>query len=120
MMKDALPRGRSCVRALVGAWCVGCAACAPSGIPLQIEPEQPTTLLVGQVAAVQLSERQELAGSAGAVLALIERSNVRGTRTYLYRAVRVGNQTLIVVPTNLRDGDCISCVTEHYFIRVIR
>jgi hypothetical protein len=116
-MKDALRKGRTCVPALVCAWCV---ACAPSRIQLQIEPEQPTSLLVGQVAAVQLSERQELAGSAGAALVLIERSNVRGTRTYLYRAERVGNQTLVVVPTNLSDGDCISCVTEHYFIRVIR
>src|SRR5882762_7377201 len=78
MMKDALRKGRTCVPALVGAWCVACAACAPSRIQLQIEPEQPTTLLVGQVAAGQLSERQELAGSAGAALVLIERSNARG------------------------------------------
>jgi hypothetical protein len=87
---------------------------------LRLQPEQPTTLRVGQVAAVQLTEGEDVAGSAGTSLVLIKRSRGPGTRTYLYRAVSVGDQTLLVVPTNLHDGDCVSCVTAHYFVRVVQ
>ena len=114
---SASRKGSACVPALVGAWCVACAA---SRIPLRLEAEQPTTLRVGQVAAVQLAEREKVVGNAGEALALIERSRARGARTYSYRAVRAGSQTLVVEPTNLHDGDCISCVTTHYYIRVVR
>jgi hypothetical protein len=97
-----------------------CVACAASRAPVRLQPEQPTTLRVGQVAALQLREQEDVAGSAGTSVVLIKRSGEQGNQTYLYRAVSVGDQTLLVVPTDLRDGDCVSCVTAHYFIRVVR
>ena len=95
--------------------------CAAAGrIALRLEPEQPTTLRVGQVAAVHVTKPEAVVGSAGTALALIRRSGGRTTRTYVYRAVEVGNHTLVVAPTNRREGDCISCVTTHYYVTVVR
>jgi hypothetical protein len=88
--------------------------------PVRLQPEERTTLRVGQVAALDVKQPEDVAGSAGASLVLVKRATRKGVRTYLYRAVRAGDHTLLVVPTNRRDGDCISCVTVHYFVTVVR
>jgi len=101
------------------SWRLVCGVCCLSD-PAATRGGAADALRIGQVAAVQLAEREEVVGKAGEALALIERSRAPGARTYLYRAVRAGSQTLVVEPTDLRDGDCISCVATHYFIRVVR
>jgi hypothetical protein len=95
-------------------------ACLSSRAPLRIEPEQSTLLRVGDVAAVQVTDTEEVTGSAGEALVFVRQSRGRLTRTYVYQAVRAGNQTIVVTPTNLHDGDCISCVTAHYFVTVVQ
>jgi hypothetical protein len=43
-------------------------ACLSSRAPLRIEPEQSTLLRVGDVAAVQATDTEEVTGSAGEAL----------------------------------------------------
>jgi hypothetical protein len=42
------------------------------------------------------------------------------TTIYIYRAVELGDQTLVATPREPGPGGCISCVTVHYFIKVIQ
>jgi hypothetical protein len=95
-------------------------ACASTLVSLRLQAEQPATLHLGEIAAVQVSQPQDVMGSAGSSLALLKRTHQRGTTIYLYRAVKMGNHTLVVAPRGLQSGQCISCVTEHYFVTVVQ
>ncbi len=101
----------------VGAMCL---ACAGTLVSVRPRPEQPTTLHVGENAVVQVSEREGVIGSAGSSLVLLKRTHQRGVTIYLYRAVKIGNHTLVVAPEHLQNGQCISCVTYHYFLTVVQ
>ena len=84
--------------------------------------EERTTLRVGQIAVLMPpSPHHYTIETAGKVLVPIERTKQDRPIFYLYRAVRPGNETMLVVPVRSErpaDG-CISCVTGHYFITVI-
>ena len=108
----------ACAVAAVGAVSLACAA-GPF-VSVQLQAEQPTTLHIGEIAAVQLLAPKSVIGSGGNSLVLLKRTHEQGTAVYLYRAVRIGNHTLIVAPEGRKDGQCISCVTEHYFVRVVQ
>jgi hypothetical protein len=96
-------------------------SCAPTSAVVQLQPDQPTVLRVGDVAAVQVpSDLHYSIGLAGASLAQIKEQERRGMTIYVYRSVAVGNQTLVVTPRNPGPDGCVSCVTVHYFIQVVQ
>jgi hypothetical protein len=95
--------------------------CGGSLASVQLQPGAPTTLRVGETAAVQLpSDRHYHLGSAGSSLTLTKQMQQHDTTIYVYRAVEVGDQALVATPRDPGSDGCISCVTVHYFIRVIR
>jgi len=88
---------------------------------VQLRPEEPARLHVGDVAVVRVaSSRHYFVGSAGTALMLLKRTEERGITVYRYRAVAPGNQTLVLTPRDPGPDGCISCVTVHYFISVAR
>ena len=96
-------------------------ACGGTPASVRVQPEAPTTLHVGETAAVQVpSDRHYQIGSAGSSLALMKETQQHDTTTYIYRAVEVGDHTLVATPRDPGPGGCISCVTVHYFIKVIQ
>jgi hypothetical protein len=106
---------------LVIAAAASALACSPSVASARLLPDTPTTLLVGETAAVEVSsDRQYSIGSAGSSLALVKQMQRQETTVYIYRAVGVGHQTLVATPGDPGPDGCVSCVTVHYFITVIR
>jgi hypothetical protein len=103
--------------AMVGAMCL---ACAGTLVSVRLQPEHPTTLHVGENVVVQVAEREGVIGSAGSSLVLLKRTHQRGVTIFLYRAVKTGNHTLVVAPEHIPNGQCISCVTYHYFVTVVQ
>jgi hypothetical protein len=88
---------------------------------VQLRPEEPARLHVGDVAVVRVaSANHYVVGSAGMALKLLKRTEERDTTVYRYRAVAPGNQTLVLTPRDPGPDGCISCVTVHYFITVAR
>jgi hypothetical protein len=87
---------------------------------VRVQPEQPATLHLGEIAVVQLSAGARVVGSAGSALALTEQTQKQESTTYFYRAVGVGAQTLIVTPRDPGPDGCVSCVTTHYFVNVVK
>jgi hypothetical protein len=88
---------------------------------VQLQPEQPSTLRVGDVAAVRIDrESHYTIGSAGTSLVLTKRSEDRGATVYFYRAAAVGHQTLVLTPRESGPDGCVSCVTVHYFVTVTK
>jgi hypothetical protein len=98
-----------------------CPACARSLAQVHLQPEQDTTLHVGQTAAVHFgSQALYTIGSGGGSLVLIKQlTNKDGSEVYVYRAAHVGPDTLVATPAGLQAGQCVSCVTTHYFIKVV-
>jgi hypothetical protein len=95
-------------------------SCAGTPLVVQVQPEEPAVLHVGALAAVQVpSDRHYEIGSAGRSLVLLKQTEKQGTMTYLYRAVAVGNQTLVATPREPGLDGCVSCVTVHHFIKVV-
>jgi hypothetical protein len=89
--------------------------------PTTLAQEQTTTLRVGELAVLRvpsnIGRRYLHSGPDGAwrdALTLVKRSG----RDVTFRAVRPGKGVIIVSP-DVADGDCISCVTIHYFIEVV-
>jgi hypothetical protein len=80
--------------------------------------ENTTTLQVGEVAVLHIpSDRRYLHAANGAwrdVLALVEQSE----RDVTFRAVHPGSGVIIISP-DVPDGECISCATLHYFVKVV-
>jgi hypothetical protein len=98
-----------------------CPAYARTAAPVRLEPEQITTLHVGQTAVVHFGRKALFTiGSGGGSLVLIKQlTNKDGSKDYVYRAAHVGPDTLVATPEGLKAGQCISCVTRHYFIKVV-
>ena len=91
---------------------------ARAPVSVRVQPEQPTTLHVGDIAALQLpGPKYTIIGSAGSSLLPLKPQGRSAVRRY--RAARTGNMTLLFFPKGRRDGDCISCVTVHYFVNVV-
>jgi hypothetical protein len=87
---------------------------------LELQPEDTTTIRVGDVAAMRVdSDRHYSVGTAGDSLTLIKQTDGRGTTADMYRAIAVGRQTFVLTPRETGPDGCISCVTLHYFITVI-
>jgi hypothetical protein len=83
--------------------------------------EQTTTLHVGELAELHMPSnvyRRHLRsgpdGAWGDVIALVKRSG----RDVTFRATHPGKGVIILSP-DVPDGQCISCVTTHYFVEVI-
>jgi hypothetical protein len=80
--------------------------------------ENTTTLRVGQAAVLHIpSDRRYLPSINGAwqdVLALVHQSG----RDVTFRAVQPGSGVIILSP-DVATGECISCATLHYFIKVV-
>jgi hypothetical protein len=72
------------------------------------------------MAAVQFPPEPHYSiGSGGGSLVLVEQLATRnGSTIYLYRADHVGPDTLVATPDR-QAGQCISCVTRHYFVTVV-
>jgi hypothetical protein len=66
------------------------------------------------------SDRGYAVGSAGNALTLIKRVEESRTTVYVYRAVAPGHQTFVLTPRDPGPDGCISCVTVHYFITVVK
>jgi hypothetical protein len=96
-------------------------ACARSLAQVRLLPEEYTTLHVGQTAAVHFESTPVYSiGSGGGSLVLIKHvTNKDGSQVYVYRAAHAGPDTLVASPEGLPAGHCISCVTTHYFIKVV-
>ena len=94
-------------------------SCARALVSVQVEPELQTSLHIGEIAALRLPSDREyvIVGSAGGSLETVKQQGRRAAP--VYRAAQAGNQTLVATPKGLRDGDCVSCVTVHYFVKVI-
>jgi hypothetical protein len=96
-------------------------ACGGTLAVVQLQPEDPSTLRVGDVAAVRVDAgRQYSIGSAGTSLVLTKRSEERGESVYFYRAVAAGHQTFVLTPRDSGPDGCVSCVTVHYFVTVTK
>jgi hypothetical protein len=91
-------------------------AATPTPVLLNIEGR--TTLHVGQIAVLRLSSDQPYSvTSAGNAVVPLNVDPSEGV--YSYRAIRAGNATLLISPTNRKNGECIDCVTRHSFITVV-
>jgi hypothetical protein len=96
-------------------------ACGASTASVQLRPEEPARLHVGDVAVVRVASAPHYSvGSAGTALMLLTQTEERDATVYRYRAVAPGNQTLVLTPRDPGPDGCISCVTVHYFITVAR
>jgi hypothetical protein len=89
--------------------------------------EDTTALQVGEVVVLHIPSDTHLLGEVpprsyqnsvnGAwfdVLALVKQSG----RDVTFRAVHPGPGVIIISP-DARDGECISCATLHYFVKVV-
>jgi hypothetical protein len=100
---------------------LGCAI--PNGIrhadqPQTMALENTTTLRVGEVAVLHIPADRRYSQSANGAwrdaLALVKQSG----RDVTFRAVRPGLGVVIISP-DVPDGECISCATLHYFVKVV-
>ena len=84
--------------------------------PCALTLEGRTTLRAGELAVLQIPEdhRHSHFDGAGNAVVLVRHSR----RIALYRAVRPGDETILLGPKVPR-GDCVSCGTLHYFITVV-
>ena len=88
---------------------------------MKLEPERPEIIRVGEVAEVRVdTARHYTVGSAGDSLTLIKRAEERRITAYVYRAVAPGQHTFVLTPRDDGPDGCVSCVTVHYFITVVR
>src|SRR6476469_5462160 len=103
------------VPAIVTGSCSSCGTLAV--VPLQ--PDTPANVRVGDLAEVRVAaDTHSSVGSAGTSLVLVKRTEKRGTTVYVYRAVAVGRQTLVLTPRDPAPDGCVSCITVHYFVTV--
>jgi hypothetical protein len=96
------------------------AGCAPAVGSVQLQPEVASVLQVGQSASLSVpSDRDFSIGSAGAALVLTRQEQHGASTIYVYRAVQAGDQTFVATPKAPGADGCVSCVTMHYFAKVI-
>lgn len=104
----------SVVAALFTVWS-GC-----TGIR-ELEAEQPETIRVGDLAALRVdSDRGYSVGGAGESMILKKRTEEGETTLYVYRAVAPGRHTFVLTPRDPGADGCVSCVTVHYFVTVVK
>ena len=89
----------------------------PASVGLRVEER--TTLHIGQVATLKPGSVHSYAVTleGDAVIRLPEQ--VQSGKLFSYRAVRAGNATLLITPTDLKAGECVDCVTRHCFLTVV-
>jgi hypothetical protein len=82
------------------------ASCARTTAYVRLDPEQDTTLHVGEIATVRFGwERQFTMGSGGGSLVLIRHfTDKDGSTVYVYRAAHVGPDTLVATPVGIQAG----------------
>ena len=81
-------------------------------------PERRVSVHVGQTVVLQMpSERHYSVKAAGSALIPVKHSPQKGTA--VYRAAHAGLETLILTPVGSKKGQCVSCVTRHYFVTVV-
>jgi hypothetical protein len=69
-------------------------ACAGTVASVQFQPEKDSVLHLGQIAALSVPSNGHFSiGSAGTALVLMKRERQRGNTVYVYRAVKLGNQS---------------------------
>jgi hypothetical protein len=86
-----------------------------------LQPEQPATIRVGDVALVRVdSERHYSITAAGEALKLLRRVEEGTTTLYVFSGVAPGQATLVLTPRDPGPDNCISCVTLHYYITVLK
>ena len=93
-----------------------CAACARVTL---LRPEDRATLHIGETVALRVPTTYSAIGGAGGALLLRKKNVRRDGIVYVYRAVRPGNQTFVAAPQT-QTGECVSCVTVHWFVTVIQ
>jgi hypothetical protein len=81
--------------------------------------EQRIILRVDELAVLHIPSdsrysRSAVNGDWRNVLALVKQSG----RDVTFRAVTLGQGTIIITP-NTKEGECISCTTLHYFLKVV-
>jgi hypothetical protein len=102
------------------AMLLGFAACA-TGPSVRLQPEADSLVHVGEVAELRVASNQHFSvGTAGSALTLLKQKQSRGDTIYLYRAVAVGDQTFVATPKDPGPDGCLSCVTVHYFAKIIQ
>jgi hypothetical protein len=94
-------------------------SCGGTVTSVRLQPDEPATLHVGDVAAIRAGSDLQIVGSAGTSLVLVKRTRERDAIVYFYRAVTAGNQTFILTPRHPGPDGCVSCLTVHYFIKVV-
>jgi hypothetical protein len=91
---------------------------AAEGVTLKLE--KTTTLRVGQTATLQLPTlRPYVVSSAGDALVKLEPVRAKAGVICRYRAAHPGNETLLVVPSDLPKSHSVSAATRHYFVTVV-
>jgi len=101
------------------ALCLLSIAAACASVSVQLAADQRTLVHIGDVAALPLPPNLELAGFTRTSMALVGHARRHGSEVYYYRAVATGNETFVVTPHGLENGQCISCVTVRYFVTVV-
>jgi len=94
--------------------------CAHQRAPFRIEPDRyQVALHVGDLAVIEVpSEGRYSLGGPGNALILQERKEHKGVTSYIYRALHVGDDTIVATPAKPGPDGCVSCVTLHYFVKV--
>ena len=102
----------------IGAFFSALTGCRPAP---ELQPEQSATVRVGELAAVRVDSRRHYSlGSAGDALKLVRQVEERTTTLYMFSGVTPGHDTLVLTPRDPGPDGCVSCVTLHYFITVVR
>src|SRR5207248_1442421 len=65
------------------------------------------------------SNQRYSVGSAQSALVPLRQFRQRGEVVYLFRAASTGNDAFVLTPVGIPNGECISCVTVHYFVTVV-
>jgi hypothetical protein len=95
--------------------------CSGCRTVVELEPEQQSTVRVGTMAAIRVETARHFSiGHGGQSLALVKHADEKGATVYVYRAVAPGQQTFVLTPRELGPDGCISCVTVHYFVDVVK
>jgi hypothetical protein len=110
------------VKSVVGILALALGCLMPSDVdaakPIRLVLEHTTALHVGELAVLHIpSDRRYVRSANGAwrdVLALVKQSG----RDLTFRAVHTGLGVIVISP-DVPDGECISCATIHYFIKVV-
>ena len=95
------------------------AACASVSASVQLAPDERTIVHLGEIAALPVPPNHGSPGLTQTSMALVSHARRHGREVYFYRAIAAGNETFVVTPVGLLDGQCISCVTVHYFVTVV-